>query len=97
MVRVLQDAVEFKGLLLKVIRHLYGTWEACTGRARKETWMGRALKMIQRVWPAFRITLDHYLSSGALLAWNSRVKPRYVATCSLQAGFRSVSMEAPST
>ena len=57
-VRVLQDAVEFKGLMLKVIRHLYGTWEACTGRARKETWMGRALKMIQRVWPAFRITLE---------------------------------------
>ena len=57
-VRVLQDAVDYGGLLRRAIRHLYGAWQACTGRARKETWMGRALKMIQRVWPAFRVSLD---------------------------------------
>ena len=69
-VRVLEDALMHKGLLLRSVRQLVLNWEHCGAvRQKARTWCGLLLARVQEVWPRFRILLFGGLSwtGGPLL------------------------------
>ena len=54
-VRMLADGLRVGGLLTRALRQLHQNWVHAPALERKHTWLGRALKMIRKVWPRFTL------------------------------------------